>query len=113
MAQKAGSGLDDGRTWLLHFQSAPIWTPLWVVLQRGGVAMGASPGGARRPRRLDILVQPEQIGWVILLLQADQARVFAGAVGRTHPVLAFVAHVIDVGTAGGKGLHPLPEVPGP
>src|SRR5438552_94117 len=64
-----------------------------------------SRSGYRRPLGLDVLVQTEHIGRVIGMLQADQALVFGRAVGRAHPVLAFVAHVVNVGAPGGKRLH--------
>src|SRR6202049_420679 len=44
----------------------------------------------------NVLVEPEQIGGVVLVLQRNQALI-VGTVGRADPLLSFVAQEVDVG----------------
>src|ERR1700680_4355370 len=63
---------------------------------RQPVVGGAASWIAFSAIRSNVLVELEQVGGVVLVLQRNQALV-VGAVGRAHPLLSFVAQEVDVG----------------
>src|SRR2546423_14537888 len=64
-------------------------------------------------RRLDILVEAEQVRRVVLVLQGDQPFVLVGAIGRSDPILVPPIQVVDVGRLAFIWSHRLPEVSRP
>src|SRR5437016_119605 len=64
-------------------------------------------------RRLDILVEAEQVRWVELVLQFDQPFVLCGAVGCLDAVFALTAQVVDIDGLGRERLHSFPEAARP
>src|SRR5918994_1093027 len=68
------------------------------------------------PHRPDVLVEPEDVGWIVGVLQRHEALVFLRPVGRQDPVYAFLrllTQVVDVDAARREGLHRGPEFPCP
>src|ERR1700730_1614314 len=47
----------------------------------------------------DVLVEMEQIGGVVKVLERDQPGIFLRPIGITNPLLAFVADIGEVGAA--------------
>ena len=67
-------------------------------------------------RRLDVLVELEQIRWVVFILQGNQPLVFLGAIGGQDPLSALVGllpQIVDVHAAGQAWLHGFPELTRP
>lgn len=59
--------------------------------------------------RLDVLIQAEEVGGIILILEYDQPPIVR-AIGRSHPFLALIlAQKIDVDPTGGVRAHRRPE----
>src|SRR5437870_3285080 len=63
--------------------------------------------------RADVLVQPEEIFWVVLVLERDEPLVPLRRVGRAHALVALDAEVVYVDGLGRVRAHRLPEVTRP
>src|SRR5215211_7416934 len=59
-------------------------------------------------RRLYVLVEAEEIGRVVLVLQAEQT-IIVRAVRRLHPVFSFLSQVVNVDAPLEERLHRLEE----
>jgi len=68
---------------------------------------------ARSSRWLDVLVEPEEVRGIVLVLQGHQPGILAWAVGCLDPVHVVLRFVVDIQTAGRKGLQRPPELPHP
>src|SRR2546427_2048051 len=66
--------------------------------------------------RLDVLVEAEQIGRIVLVLQRDQPRILLWAIGSLDPsdtLVGLPPQIVNVYTASRPGLHGVPELPRP
>src|SRR3989442_804552 len=66
--------------------------------------------------RLDVLVEAEQIGRIVLVLQREQPRILLWAIRSLDPSGALVGlppQIVNVYTASRPGLHGVPELPRP
>src|SRR6266849_9266637 len=66
--------------------------------------------------RLDVFVEAEQIGRVVLVLQRNQSRILLPAIGILDSSGALVGlppQIVNVHSPGREGLHSIPEVPCP
>src|SRR5262245_17106634 len=103
---------------LRGFLGKELYGPLWrggaehhtSVAPVSGSDGGADAGGSRlqvqkltassrSSHRLDVLVEAEEVGWIIPVLQGHQPRILRGAVGRSDPVCALLAQAVDVDAA--------------
>src|SRR5262245_63550114 len=68
------------------------------------------------PSALDVLVQAEEVGRIILVLQGDQLRILRRTIGGLHPLYSLVRllpQIVDVHPIGRERLHRLPELARP
>src|SRR5271154_6325878 len=72
----------------------------------------ASVGALPLQPGFDVLVQPKQVGWVILVLQSDETPIVV-AIGGLDPGPFLCIQVVDIDFAGREGLHCRPEIAGP
>src|SRR5437762_9704206 len=79
-------------------------------LRRDDDLVRGAPGKSRR--RFDVLVEAEQVGWVVFLFQRGEAGVGRRAVGGAHPLLALLAQIVDVDGVGQEGLHGVAKLAG-
>src|SRR5262245_58731211 len=66
--------------------------------------------------QLDVLVQAEEVGRIILVLQGDQLRILRRTIGGLHPLCSLVRllpQIVDVHPIGRERLHRLPELARP
>ena len=75
---------------------------------RGADSTGAGPSD----RGFDVLVQPKQVGRVVLVLERDEPSVVV-AIGGPDPRRFLGVQVIDINFAGREGFHCRPELAGP
>src|SRR5262245_8715185 len=64
-----------------------------------------APAGSAAARGTDVLVELEQVGRVVAVLDLDQAGVGVGRVGGPHLVLARLGGEVDVAAAGAPRAH--------
>src|SRR5712691_8823362 len=89
------------------------WTTCMVLLR----APHEAGRPASRARRLlvllcgrgDVLVEAEEVGWVVGVFQRDEPLVGVVAVGFPDSLFAFVVEVVDVDRVGRERLHRLEE----
>src|SRR5205809_7213712 len=85
---------------------------------RGSRGGGPPPQRSRRlaPRRLDVLIQPEEVGRVVTILERDQALVGLAPVGFAHAFPRLLEQVVGIRAASqerpqaGKALARPPDV---
>src|SRR5262245_41815926 len=58
--------------------------------------------------RLDVLVEAEQVCWIVLVFQRNQSFTHIGSVGGLYHVIAFVTGVVNVDGLCQKRLHRFP-----
>src|SRR5215212_4619887 len=80
---------------------------IFYVTGGRGRFQGAPRSGSSR-RWPNVRVQPEHVGWIIAVLQGDEAVVGRGAVGGADPRLALVAEEADEDAAIGDRLEGRP-----
>jgi hypothetical protein len=56
----------------------------------------------------NVLVEREEVGWIVLVLEGDQPFV-VDAIGCPHPLFPLVAQEVDIDATARKRLHRRPE----
>src|SRR5712691_11975612 len=79
------------------------------ILWRLSARLGVNPRKVALDRRLDILVQPEEVRRVVLVLQGDQPVILL-TVHCPDPVLFVYIKVVDIGSLAFIWSHRLPEL---
>src|SRR5262245_20588246 len=93
-----------------------LCVPLAVVSNRSEAAIIRSPRRRALYRQLDVLVEAEEVGRIILVLQGNQLRILRRTIGGLHPLYSLVRllpQIVDVHPIGRERLHRLPELATP
>src|SRR5829696_675996 len=93
-----------------------IWRPFPERHRRHGQSYSRTPGRALGRRRQDVLIQSEQVLWIVTSLDHGQAPILVSPIGSKDAIRTFIglcSKVVDIDHIGSMARCFLENAPGP